>query len=281
MNSEHQNLRQLLFALLAMAIGMLLAWSQLALREPNDLPQGMVAKVGDAMISEADFNRAIAATESARRTALSPPQRAAVLNKLIDEQLLLQYGENLGLVYSDPLVRKPLVQSVLGLVRANVSRPGVEDARQWYRENSALFEPPALYQVRVYLIADEVLANAAVTQLRKPRELSALLQKSQLDYIPRELLPEAKLLDYIGRDGVAELKELKAPVIVGPLPLMGQHAVIDLVARRQPLAPPYADVEEQVINAVIRERGEQALAKLAKQLRAESNVRIRRSSLDG
>lgn len=106
-------------AVAAMLLGMALAWTQLAGDWGGQLPNSAAAKVAEQIIPKAEVQRAINGANTTRRETLTAEQEQQVLNRLIDEQLLLQYGLDLGLVYNNPTVRKPLVQAVMGLVRAN------------------------------------------------------------------------------------------------------------------------------------------------------------------
>lgn len=100
-----------------------------------------IALVNGKAITTEDFARAVAMVASDKRTAITDADRAHVLNRLIDEELLVQDGIAMGLVESNRAVRQALTQAMLAaIVSERVSaRPSEEALRTFYEKNRSLF----------------------------------------------------------------------------------------------------------------------------------------------
>ena len=69
----------------------------------DDLPPGAVARVGDALIRVEEYDRLVAGLESDRRSPVDGKLRRHVLDRMIDEELLVQRAVELGLVEDGPV----------------------------------------------------------------------------------------------------------------------------------------------------------------------------------
>src|SRR5262245_50870367 len=87
--------RWLLVAGLLAGIG--LASADIVLRR-DELPDGAVARVNDKLISRDAWLRAVAAVASERRAPLTPEDQRHILDRLVDEELLVQHGLSMDLI---------------------------------------------------------------------------------------------------------------------------------------------------------------------------------------
>ena len=104
-------------------------------------PDGVIALVNGKSIPEEEYTRAVSLLASDTRTEITDADRAYALNRLIEEELLIQRGIAIGLVDSDYAVRKAITQAMLAsIVAESISAQPSEDAlRAFYMENSSLF----------------------------------------------------------------------------------------------------------------------------------------------
>ena len=77
------------------------------------LPDTVVARVNDTDIQLGEYHRALRMLSSERRDPLTEQDRTLVLERMIEEELLLQHGLASGLVHSDRDVRTAVTQSIL------------------------------------------------------------------------------------------------------------------------------------------------------------------------
>lgn len=275
-------------AIVAMVLGMGLAWSQLAVQWGTQLPANTVAKVGQHWIDRDELSRAINGANTSRREPLSAAQEKVVLQRLINELLLLQYGQDLGLVSSNPSVRKPLVQAVLGIVRANAKAKEITEAeaRDWYQQNSALFQHDGKYQVRYYRVLQKLrnaeFAQQSAEQLRAQLLASGTAQPAQLQqwqadqvsYVPSAMLPPNKLRDYLGQRFAEAIIELNGRGVTQALPINGGFALLQVLDYQSAGIPEFDAIKTQVFERMRQQSGEQDLAALFEDLRADYPVQI-------
>ena len=82
------------------------AFAALGPLKTGPLPPGAVARVGPALISRQAYDSAIQGLAADKRNPLTPADKAMALSRLIDEELLVQRGQELGLVTSEGSDRK-------------------------------------------------------------------------------------------------------------------------------------------------------------------------------
>src|SRR5215510_7830555 len=171
MASEQANRRALLLLTVGSVVGVLLGIATVFHGNGSDvgaLPDGAIALVNGRPVSEEEYTRAVALLASDKGTEITDADRAYVLNRLIEEELLVQHGIASGLVDSDRTVRQTITQAMLAsIVAESVSvQPAEEALHAFYVENPSLFvrsgpavgsqvvvegtvgEPPAFAEIR-------------------------------------------------------------------------------------------------------------------------------------
>jgi len=74
--------------------------------ETPRLPEGAVAAVNGSLVRSADYERALEALAADRRDALGASEKRHVLDRLVDEELLVQRAFELGLARQDRRARR-------------------------------------------------------------------------------------------------------------------------------------------------------------------------------
>lgn len=128
----------------------------LATPEANDsLPDAIVARVNGTPIRTESYLRLLAALAADRRNPLSAADRKHVLDRLIEEELLVQHAVDLGLVRTDRRVRANLVSAILASLNATADaiEPSKSELEAFYRDNLGYFRLPARWRVQAVFIA--------------------------------------------------------------------------------------------------------------------------------
>jgi parvulin-like peptidyl-prolyl isomerase len=279
------------FALLALgaALGIAAAGFGLLRSDPaRGLPPGAVALVNGAAISADTYTRLVEGYESDTRESASVEMRKRILDRLIEEELLVQRGLSLGLAESDRRVRADIVQAMIrsAVAEAESETPSERDLAAFYEEEREFFSTPGRVRiaqlfVRVKDAADDSPAHSRAEQARarlaagEPlADVRAALGDAEVSPVPDALLPPAKLREYVGptvlRSALAaELGAWSEPVRSGA----GYH-VLSVVEREPPSTPPLAEIREQVQIEWTRRSGDRALRRYLDDLREEAEVRV-------
>jgi parvulin-like peptidyl-prolyl isomerase len=279
------------FALLALGAAAGIAAAGYGILRSDDaaaLPEGAVATVNGAAISADTYARLVAGFESDTRETASPEMRARILDRLIEEELLVQRGLELGLAESDRRVRADIVQAMVraAIAEAESAEPSERELRAFYEEERDAFTTPGRLRiaqlfVRVKDAADDaparVRAEQARAQLAAGGELAAVraaLGDAELSSAPDALLPPAKLREYVGPSVLRVALEAELGVWSAPVRSGAGYHVISVVEREPAHTPPLDEIREQVRNEWVRRGGDRALRRYLDELRSDAEVRV-------
>lgn len=250
------------FLLAGLLAGMLGAGYTLVRQVPiAGLPEAAVARVGERLILRDEWLKAVAAAASERRTPLTALQQQQILDRLIDEELLVQHGLSLGLVQHDQRLRGQLISEVLFSTTASVADEDQDDAAlaAFYAEHPGLFVPPAQLRVKAWLLSADGT------------------RKNFLPPVPNSLLPLGKLQAYLGPELVNAAMTLPLMQESQPISSNGQRVILQVQEQQRAPAPAFAQVREQVRREVRRRSDEQVVQTLLDRL--ERSYRVERTKL--
>jgi hypothetical protein len=114
-----------------------------------------VATVNGVPIRASQYERALADLASDRRDGVDDQLRRHVLDRLIEEELLVQRGLALGLARTDRRVRGELTAAVIGSVLAGVEgEPSAAEIDAFYAGHADEFRAPGRIQVEQIFFGD-------------------------------------------------------------------------------------------------------------------------------
>lgn len=273
--------RWLLLAGAALGIGLAVA-GLLAPDAPSLAPDGdEIARVNGVPIARRDFARALARVEADVAGAASDAGRQHVLERLIDDELLVQRGVALGLIESDAVVRKALASAVIASVVADVSSAVPDDAEleAFYAANAAYFARPGRARIARIAVRDgpdaDARMRAALAALdagTPPAEVRARIGGDDPEILPDAPLPEAKLRELLGptQSGVALALEpgSHSAVQAGE----GSRYILVSLEREPPRTPALDEIRPLVEAEWTRRAGERALAAYLAELRDDASI---------
>ncbi len=277
---------------LGAGVGILLAATGLLdSRESSgrSVPEGAAALVNGSRIRLDDYRRAVAGLAEDRREGLAGGDEKRVLDRLIDEELLIQRGLELGLSHSDRRVRADLTSAVIDSIVAGADAevPTDVELERFYAEHRETFTGAGRLRLRVIFCAAPTLADApaalerandAARRLRAGEDFGAVataLGDPEVSPLPDAALPPAKLLDYLGPTALRAALAL-GPGAVGDPVRSGQgYHVLQLLAREHGAPPAFAEVRSEVLREYRRRAGEEAVRAYLKELRGRAAIEVR------
>jgi len=238
-----------------------------------------IATVEGVEISRADYERALGALAADKRTPLTTADARRALDRLIDEELLVQRGLDLGLGTSDLAVRKAVVDAMVQFAAAETAgrKPDDDELRAFYAGRPELVRTAP--QVRVHVVSfpsrDQASVEAMRSALRAGIDFDAAARSAggETVIVPDMLLPAQKLGDYAGpavRDAAVSLKPGEA---AGPIDSGGVPAFVLSLDRREASAPPFEEVRDAVAEEWRRRQAETALDEYLAGLRRTAKIR--------
>ncbi len=279
-----------LFALGA-ALGLALAAGSLlspGYGERSEFPTNAVAAVNGEAIRVQDYERALAALATDRRNKVGEAERRRVLDRLIEEELLIQHAIDLGLMRSDRRVRADLVSS---LIQSVVSEAATLEATRaqieaFYEENLDYFTQPGRVRTRQILVrlgesrsAEEALEHAReiTRRLRVGEpfvEVKNELGDREVARLPDALLPPTKLREYLGPTAARTVLALELGAVSDPVRTAGGFRVLQLLEREPERTPPLREIQTEVLAEFRRQAGDRALRSYLDELRARAEIQI-------
>ena len=268
------------------SVGLVVAAANLLVaRGPGDeLPAGAVARVDGTFIRGETYARLVTALASDRRTPLTDADRERVLDRLIEEELLVQHAVALGLVATDRRVRADLVTAVLTSINAGADgyEPKPDEVTEFYADNGQYFARPARVHARRVFVARGADPDAAHERAQRISE--RLRNGEALDRVRQELgdaviaplpdapLPPAKLREYLGPTALEVVLGLPRNGVSDPIETAQGFDVLLLVSRSDAEALPLESVRPQVVAEMKRREGDRRLRQRLDDLRADADV---------
>ena len=246
--------------------------------------QGAV-RIGGVPLDDAELRRHLAELrqELGRKPTLG--EARALVEELVDEELLFRRALELGLQHSDGGVRRELVLATVRPLALSLGGqpPGEGQLAAWYQSNSGDFRAPTLaLQVHEFPL-DGGEGGACPQAAEEAARLLRLRQPAQVP--PRDDLPQGlEFLDSWQRllgQRVASVLELAPPgTVLGPAvapatdPAAEPLCRVVLVRQRSLDMPPLERVRGFAEEAWREDQVERALDEMVARLREEAGVQI-------
>jgi len=190
-------------------------------RKPSTPPE-VVARVGDRMLTLADFKRYLERNAGADLAQVNPEVASAMLDQWIDEIVLSEYAATHGVEVPAEAIAQAVRndagstviekrdemrrQKLIASLNADVPDPTDDQIRDEYDKHPNEFKSGEEVRVRQILVHDENLANDIVGRLRKGEHFEDLSSKYSL-------APNAKKGGDIGYVSRGELPKMFEDVI--------------------------------------------------------------------
>ena len=210
--------------------------------------------------------------------------REILLQRLIDDELMLQHAEDLGIFTTDPGIRKLLVRSsVDSIIEDSRSKPiSDEQLRTFYEDHKSVFQRPSRIRLKVASFLNPEMAKDTRDIITKevPFELAIAETKTgELINIPSSLLPEHVLRRYLGSKLTAVALSLSENQISSPTTIDEFTYLIYLLAKEPEQQLSFDDSYLQVKSEYRSRHRQNALTSALTQLRKDADIQVDQSLL--
>lgn len=237
---------------------------------------GAAAVVDGRAIPRDAAARAMEALRNDKRNPVTPDDERAALERLIEEELLVQRGVALGLAETDIGARKAIVQSVLQLAIAE--RAGVEpsdgELRAFHRDNAGYFAPAARVQASLAFVragADVAQRAAAAAAALKAGKAASSVGDPQALELPATPLGPTELRSYLGAALTASALKAKPGDVITQEGEDGWR-VLRIDAWYAAPAPRYEEVAQEVRAEWDRRADELAVRRYLERLKRRARI---------
>jgi len=287
---SHSKRTQILLAV-GMVVGLALALSSILEPGSNSrvqLPEGVAAVVNGSEISQESFESAVRFLAADSNKLIGQAERRHVLDRLIEEELLVQRAVELGLDLKDKSVRNRLVRAMIETIVSGVDQRQFtdEEVEAFFLKNRDFFSGAGRVWVRSLRFAAseehsdmEALASAreASARLRQGESIETVTEAlgvSSSPSMPEGMLPPAKVREYLGPTPTRAALDLNAGEVSDPVRGGSAYFVLKMVARTPPSSPSFAAVEPQVRAEMRKRAGDEQLMAYLNMLRNRAEIRL-------
>ena len=259
-------------------------------RKPS-IPPDVVVRVGDRMVSLADFKRYLDRNTGTDLAQIGPEAASALLDQYVEEIILSEYAATHGVeipaekiaaaVRSDPgstvMEKRDQMrrEKLMADVSTEVGTPADDEVRGYYDTHPAEFRSGEEVHVRQILVHDEEQANDLVDKLRHGASFEEL--SSQFS-----LAPNAKKggdIGYVSRGELPKMFEdeifsLKPGTVSDPIRTESSFHIFRVDDRRAPGIIDFQTAAPVVREKLKEEAIRQRLAQLVARSRAEMQIAV-------
>lgn len=251
-------------------------------------PQGAIAVVNGQTISQEFFARfAGAVAAELKSVSLDTEGRRRLLQRMVDEELLLQRGVALELHRHEPTARRSIVAALIASVTADaeVEEPDEETLRTFYAENVDRFTRPGRLTLDVALVAaagkPEALcfreAQEIARRIRAGEDFASMrreLGDPMVAELPGGSLRVETIRQYLGATVARTATLLSVGEVSDPIRGAAGYYVLGLRERLPGEIAPFEEVKAEVRGEYLRDRGDEALRAYLADLRDAAEIRI-------
>jgi len=241
--------------------------------DPHEaLPANAVARINDQVISRENYERTLARLAA---YGAATDEKDRLLQRLVEDELLVQRGLELGMVRSDTAVRNAIVDSLVASItaEADAASPTDEELEQYLADNADRFRYTASVSVLAWQTDDESIAQSFVAALRNDGDTVTSDFIRQIPDLPSGLLAVDILRDYLG-PGIAAAT---ADMPVGSSAVFarrGRWLVVQVLDTKSAVVTDLGGIKNRVLLDYRRRLAEQTLQDYIEDLRRRAVVKV-------
>ena len=218
---------------------------------------------------------------------LDAETRSRLLERMLDEELLLQRGVELGLHRFEPTARRAIVAALIASVTADAEaiEPDLERLRDFYAENMGLFKRPGRISLDAAFVSTEVRPDAQAHRMaqeiaRRLRvgdpfdEVQTTLADLPVAKLPRGPLSIETVRQYLGPTLAQVANRLAVAEVSDPTRGSSGYFVLRLRDRDPGEVAKFDVILEQVRAEYLRRQGEAGLRDYLAGLREAAEIRV-------
>ncbi|MGI9284817.1 MAG: peptidyl-prolyl cis-trans isomerase, partial [Pseudomonadales bacterium] len=212
--------------------------------------------------------------------------RRSVTDLLIDEELLLQRAESLGVLKADPGIRKTIAQAAISeIVEEFLAQPLDQSLlERFFQRHRAVFEHPtrvAASALRFESWDAAERASVAAANGGVWAELAAMPEAEPVSHLPGSLLPVHVMRRYLGPGLTNVALSLKPGEISPPVESAGSAYLVRVSALVVPSVPEFSEITPDVRAEYLSRGREAALADKLAELWQAADIQLNPGVAEG
>ena len=228
------------------------------------------AKIEDTFIPMEKYLTQLDGLSKDKRSPLTQKDKEYVLERMIEEELLIKRAIDLGVLNDNPMARGTIVQQMIKTIIAENARYEISDSEleSFFQENSGFFTKSSRLRIQQIYFSNEQLKDDSLIVAKKAYDLlkrgddfesvSKLGSPSALQ-IPNSLMTLSKVREYIGPSLMNLAKELEINSFTTPIEVSGGYKIIYLIDKELASPPQFNDIKASVSSEFLKRKDDQSL----------------------
>ena len=242
------------------------------------LPNHVLAIVNDVVIEKNKLDIVLDLMAQDKKERLTKKDQALAIERIIEEELLVQYAYSNGLLNADENIRKTIIRSVIDTVVDQVIaiKPNEQVLKDFYLSNQPIFTLGEEVKIIVLSIKSLDDANNIIRIWKETKNESLLLIKDTIrqSTIPNDFIPSITLPRLIGPKLAKVVDRLELYSISKPIENYSDYRVVILKDRKNKKTPDYKNIKQTVLQEYKRRMREDILSNLVADLEKKAEIRI-------
>lgn len=263
MNERWQNI----LLLSGLIIGAVLAANSIV-RESNLIEKDWVASVGDVYISKEKYYSQLEGLARDKRNSITIKDKYYVLERMIEEELLIIRAKELGLLENNQIVRGSIIQQMIKLIISENYLESIEEEKlkKFYQDNIGFFSSASRLRLQQIYFSDSIgnskqRSEEAYKKLKKGstfQEISLAADNSALT-IPNSMMNLSKVREYIGPTLMNIAKRLEPGEFSTPMKVAGGYKIIFLFDKEFSKPEEFDSIKLKVLKEYQRRQDDESL----------------------
>ena len=263
MNEKWQNF----LLLLGLFIGVVLAANSIV-RESNLIDKDWVAVIGDVQISKEKYYSQLEGLARDKRNAITRKDKDYVLERMIEEELLIIRAKELGLLENNQIVRGSIIQQMIKLIISENYLESVEEEKlkKFYKDNIGFFSSASRLRLQQIFFSDSSgnsrqRSEEAFKDLKEGSTLEEISQHADQSVlsIPNTMMNLSKVREYIGPTLMNVAKSLEPGEFSPPTKVAGGYKIIFLFDKELSEPERFDSIKPKVLREYQRRQDDKSL----------------------
>ena len=215
------------------------------------------AKIEDTIIPMDKYLMQLEGLAKDKRSPLTQSDEMYVLERMIEEELLIKRAIDLGMLENNPMARGTIVQQMIKTIISENDRYEIpeQDLIKFFEENIGFFTKSQRLRLQQIYFSNEEFSNSSQKKAREAYEMlidgvefsnvSNLGSKSALR-IPNTLMTLSKVREYIGPSLMNLARNMEAGSFSEPVAVSGGYKIIYLFEKELIEPPSFRSIEDSV-----------------------------------
>ena len=271
MNERLQN-SLLIFGLI---IGVFLAANSIV-QESNLIEDDWVANVGGVQISKEKYYTQLEGLARDKKNPITERDKNYVLERMIEEELLIIRAKELGLFENNQIVRGSIIQQMIKLIISENYLESVEEEtlRKFYEQNIGFFSSASRLRLQQIYFSNlsgdsKERSDEAFEYLKEGAsydEVSKMADQSALT-IPNSMMNLSKVREYIGPTLMNLARRLEPGEFSVPMEVAGGHKIIYLFDKELSEPEEFDSIQPKILKEYQRRRDDNSLREYLEDLK--------------